>query len=158
MREILTSRHMEIERKYLVDKLPEGLLDNYEGEEILQGYVKVSPYEIRLRKKGNKFWLTKKNGGGLQREEVEIEISREIFDILWPLTEDKRIEKVRYKIPLGNLEIELDIYNNRRMVAEVELPDKDYRFESPKWFGKEVTYDERYKNKNLAINGFSKEV
>lgn len=149
---------MEIERKYLVNVLPDGLLDGLAGEEILQGYIKVSPYEIRIRKKGCNFYLTKKSGRGLQREEVEVEITKGIFDILWPLTGGKRIEKMRYTIPFGPLKIELDIYNKRRMMAEVELPDKDYKFEAPEWFGEEVTYNERYKNKNLAVAGFPVEV
>lgn len=55
---------MEIERKYLVDRLPEGLLDELIGQEILQGYVKVLPYEIRLRKKYDKFFLARNRNEG----------------------------------------------------------------------------------------------
>jgi CYTH domain-containing protein len=129
-------------------------LSNTVGQEVLQGYIQTHPDEIRLRKKGGAFYLTKKSTGGLMREEDEVEILEKAFEILWSLTQGKRIEKTRYVIPLGGLKIELDIYPNGKMTAEVELPDKDYKFDAPDWFDKEVIYDERYKNKNLAIHGF----
>jgi hypothetical protein len=42
----------EIERKFLVDKLPENL-DKYSHKEIIQGYVAITEEgtEVRLRKK-----------------------------------------------------------------------------------------------------------
>ena len=40
-------------------------------------------------------------------------------------------------------------------VAEVEFESEEESssFEPPSWFSKEITHDERYKNKNLALNG-----
>ena len=44
------------------------------------------------------------------------------------------------------------------IVAEIEFDDtvKAKNAVLPDWFDKEVTYDENYKNKNLAINGIPK--
>jgi adenylate cyclase len=145
---------LEIERKFLIKNLPKKLLENIRGEEILQGYIQISPEEIRLRKRDIKFFLTMKSEGGVSREEVEVEVSKPIFDILWPLTKDKRIEKVRYTIPLGELKAEIDVYSNQKIVVEVEIPTEHFDFVIPNWFGKEVTEDKWYKNKNLAVYGF----
>lgn len=144
----------EIERKFLVKELPKNLLDKAIKQKIWQGYLQVEPDEIRIRKKGVRFYLTKKSSGDLERSEVEIEISEKVFIILWPITEGKRIEKTRYVVPYGKLQIELDIYFNGKMIAEIELPNKNYDFKTPAWFCKEVTYDNRYKNKNLSVYGF----
>ena len=44
----------EIERKFLIKKLPDDLIKNKQSE-IIQGYVLITPdTEIRLRKKGKK--------------------------------------------------------------------------------------------------------
>lgn len=60
-----------------------------------------------------------------------------VDNILWLLTDARRIEKIRYTIPLENLKIEVDIYANRKIVAEVEIPSEDYKFDVPDWFEKE---------------------
>ena len=80
--------------------------------------------EIRLRRKGERFYQTVKQGKGVQRTEVEVELSRAQFDTLWPLTAGKRVEKVRYEIPEGIWTIELDVYRRHLkglVVAEVEF-------------------------------------
>ena len=57
---------MEIERQFLVDRLPQ-LPEEYEL--LRQGYVALLP-EIRIRQIGDsRFWLTVKRGAGLVREE-----------------------------------------------------------------------------------------
>jgi len=148
----------EIERKFLVNKVPE-ITENIMRYEILQGYVLISEsMEIRLRKKSDKYFQTIKTGEGLNRGEYEIEIQRGQFELLWPLTESKRIEKTRYEIVYNNSLIELDIYKDSLdglVTAEVEFhSEKDSTmFIPPDWFGKDVTNDKRYKNKNLALDG-----
>ncbi|MFQ5627543.1 MAG: CYTH domain-containing protein [bacterium] len=152
-------QNFEIERKFLVKKLPPNL-DRFPKLEIQQGYIAITHdgTEVRLRQKSSKFYQTVKNGEGLKRREVEIAITREQFGKLWPLTEGKRIEKVRYEIAHGAFTIELDIYRGALvglLVAEVEFvsESESQSFMPPKWFGAEVTHDSRYKNKNLAVHG-----
>lgn len=149
----------EIERKFLVirERMPLPVT----GMEIMQGYVAIEPEgaEVRLREKGDKILLTVKSSGSMTRAEAETEITREQFDTLWPFTLGRRIEKMRYDIPLGGgLTCELDIFSGglRGLVmAEVEFTDEDSAkaFQPPEWFGEEVTDDKRYKNKNLAVRG-----
>ncbi|PIY68844.1 adenylate cyclase [Candidatus Roizmanbacteria bacterium CG_4_10_14_0_8_um_filter_39_9] len=150
----------EIERKFLVSKLPEGL-ETFKHIDISQGYLAIdgtTSTEVRLRKKGEKFFQTVKVGSGKTRKEVEVPITQEQFEQLWPLTEGKRIEKIRYEIPYDELTIELDVYHGKLeglYTAEVEFKSEDIStaFTAPDWFGKEVTEDSRYKNQSLAVVG-----
>jgi len=150
---------MEIEKKFLLRNLPIGIT---KGTKILQGYLSVGNPEVRVRAKGEKFFLTRKDGEGFVREEEEYEISKEAFEILWLLTEDARIEKTRYEI-VGEdgLVWEIDEFQTRLtkglFLAEVEVPNESVVPDIPPSIGevieKDVTTDEMYKNKNLAING-----
>lgn len=152
-------QNFEIERKFLVKKRPPNL-DTYPHKEILQGYLAIaeSGTEVRLRQKGCRFYQTVKIGAGLKRQEVEVAVTFEQFERLWPLTAGKRVEKVRYEIAHGSFTIELDVYRGALaglLVAEVEFVSEaeSQAFSPPKWFGEEVTEDKRYKNKNLAVHG-----
>lgn len=153
---------MEIERKYLIINIPPEI-ERYPKQKIIQGYIDSSEFtEIRLRDKEGKFVQTFKKGTGEVREEVEIELTELQFKKLWPLTAGKRIEKVRYKIPFHDHLIELDIFHaelNGLVIAEVEFKSTaaSGKFKQPAWFGPEVTFDERYKNKNLVTAGLPEE-
>ncbi|HXG85075.1 MAG TPA: CYTH domain-containing protein [Pyrinomonadaceae bacterium] len=149
----------EIEKKFLLRGLPSGIAN---GIEISQGYLSVGDPEVRVRAKDERFFLTRKGGEGFIREEEECEISKEIFDILWSLTEVARIEKTRYEIVGGDgLVWEIDEFQTAStkglFIAEVELPDDSIVPEIPPAIAevieRDVTVDEAYKNKNLAING-----
>jgi len=149
----------EIEKKFLIDKSKMPIPKS--GTEIRQGYLAIEPdgNEIRVREKGEKFFLTVKSCGDMQRCEGEIEISEEQFEMLWGLTEGRRIEKMRYEFPLeGGLVCELDVFSGLLrgfVMAEVEFNDikSAESFIPPDWFKEEVTNDSRYKNKNLAVKG-----
>ena len=148
----------EIERKFLIKEAP-GNLEDYTSYEIDQGYLIITDdSELRIRRKGSDYFQTIKTGEGLSRGEKEIKITAEQFKALWPLTEGRRVEKVRYEIDYKSLLIELDIYAgklDKLITAEVEFKSdsESNKFTPPEWFGPEVTSDSRYKNKNLAISG-----
>ena len=148
---------MEIERKFLVKSVP--VLTGIAPVYIRQGYLKIADPEERVREKtiNNKksYVRTIKSGHGLCRSETETEISAEEFEMDWPLTKGHRVEKARYKIPYVGLMIELDIYLNSLNglhIAEVEFDSVEQaeNFIPPEWFGRDVTDDVKYKNKNLA--------
>jgi adenylate cyclase len=155
-----TRMSTEIERKFLVDpsSLPKDI-KKHPNSSIIQGYLAVEgKTEIRVRKKGRNFYLTVKTGSGILREEKEIQLTRHNFDKLWPLTKGKRIKKTRYLIPAGENQIELDIYDGRfrgLMTAEVEFSSmkSSGNFQPPAWFGPDISEDDGYKNKNLAVHG-----
>lgn len=145
---------MEIERKFLVDMLPS--LNCFSFKELIQAYLSYEP-EIRIRSLNNQeFYLAKKSECSLSREEIETQISDISFQILMNLVQGRVISKARYYIPLNNnLIAELDIYHNELeglITVETEFNSEEAakNFDIPSWYGKEITYDKRYKNKNLA--------
>jgi adenylate cyclase len=148
---------MEVERKFLVPDPPD--LDGTKSDEIEQGYLATgADGEVRLRRKGEKLLLTAKRGSGISRDEAEVELDREAFERLWPLTQGRRLHKRRHIVPEADTEIELDVYEGGLtglVVAEIEFPSEEEarRFEPPEWVGEEVTGDERYLNETLATKG-----
>lgn len=147
----------EIERKFLVKKLP-AIPENIDNHKIQQGYIIISEkMEFRIRKIGSIYFQTIKTGEGLRRGEYEFELTSDQFDLLWPLTEGKRVEKTRYEIEYEDFIIELDFYSGNLeglYTAEIEFSseEKSNKFNPPEWFSKEITLDSRYKNKNLALS------
>jgi adenylate cyclase len=148
---------VEIERKFLVADTPD--LDGTDFDEIEQGYLAIGAEgEVRLRRRGEKLILTAKRGSGISRDEAEIEVEREAFERLWPLTEGRRLRKRRHVLPQGDLTIELDVYEGDLaglVVAEIEFDSEDEAsaFEAPHWVADEVTGDGRYLNETLATEG-----
>jgi CYTH domain-containing protein len=148
--------HREIERKFLVRKLPQDLTA-FPSTEISQGYL-VSlddGLQVRLRKKREQYSLTYKRGLGHVREEREVALTAEQFSTLWPATDGKRLSKTRYEIPFGDRFVEIDIYSGKHnglVVAEVEFDDEEaaLNFQPPDWLGDDVTGDPRYSNQLLA--------
>ncbi len=153
----MAQRAAEIERKWLVEEPPD--LSRRKRVRINQGYVvSTAATEVRLRQQDGKFFQTVKTGTGLQRGEVEIPLTRKQFKKLWPVTRGRRLEKFRYTIRWHGNSIELDVYRkglSGLQVAEVEFKTlkQAEEFSPPKWFSKEVTGDEDYKNANLADHG-----
>ncbi len=149
----------EIERKFLIKKTPEDL-HKYKSHKILQGYIIITKdgTELRLRQNGEYYFQTIKSGEGLERKETEIELSIEQFNKLWPLAGRWQLRKKRFEILYEDVKIELDIYDapfKGLIMGEVEFKtvEDSERFSPPNWFGKEITNDERFKNRNLAKFG-----
>jgi adenylate cyclase len=151
---------VEIERKFVVDALPDGL-DEHPGQRIEQGYLAIAPdgVEVRVRRRGDRATLTVKSGPGHSRTEEEIAIDDRRFESLWPLTDGRRVTKTRREIPLeGELTAELDVYDGAHdglVTAEIEFGsvEASERFSPPGWLGREVTGDARYANQTLALDG-----
>lgn len=151
---------LEIERKFLIDALPDDL-HRFPFKEISQGYIAVTPdgSEVRLRNKGGRFYQTVKTGNGKVRSEGETVLSEEQFLTFWPFTEGRRVEKARYEICLEQgVTVELDVFSGQcegLVTAEVEFTSEEASnaFKPPPWFGREVTEDSAFKNKNLALKG-----
>jgi adenylate cyclase len=152
-------KNTEIERKFLVTRLPQNLAKNPQ-KRLRQGYLTggKEDVEVRIRDTNRtKFVLTVKGGRGLIRKEVEFQISLEQFESLWSIAKAKSLIKTRYAIPYGNLTLELDVYGGRHRglkVAEVEFTTAaaSKKFSPPSWFGKELTGDKRYSNQFLALS------
>jgi adenylate cyclase len=152
---------VEIERKFLVERLP-AELDRRTGRRIEQGYLAIGSdgSEARIRRLGGEACsLTVKQGVGMVRSEAEVTLDGGQFAVLWPATEGRRLEKTRYALAApGGLVIELDVYAGALaglLVAEVEFASAEQAgaFTPPAWFGREVTDDAAYKNRRLAVDG-----
>jgi adenylate cyclase len=149
---------VEVERKWLVHAPPD--LSARRGEAVIQGYIAVSEdgTEVRLRQIGEQFFQTVKSEGGLVRGEIEVELTRQQFEALWPATAGRRLEKTRYSVPWAGKTVEVDVYHGSLtglVVAEVEFTSvsESAQFTTPPWFESEVTEDDTYKNVHLALHG-----
>ena len=144
---------MEIERKFLVRRLPEHL-NAYPKRHIEQAYLSADPV-VRIRRLDDAYILTCKGEGLLTREEREMPLSAAAYRRLLPKAEGTVIEKDRYRIPCGPYTIELDVFGGALaplVLAEVEFPTEGEAaaFQPPDWFGTEVTYDPAYTNARLS--------
>ena len=99
----------EIERKFLLEELPDNLpISSEDGIE--QGYLAIGDDQVRLRKRGDRHLITVKRGHGMVRQEVEVPLAQESFEQLWPLTEGRRLEKTRLTTSIGEHTAEIDVY------------------------------------------------
>ena len=149
----------EIEKKFLVKNVPN--LKELSYIEIAQGYLNLNSEPIlRVRQWGNKYFLTYKYKNKKSKInsciEYELPITKSAFLNLLKKVEGNIIYKKRYFIKLNeSLIAELDVFEkflNGLIMVEVEFPDENdaISFIPPKWFGKEVTNDKKYRNSELS--------
>ena len=148
---------MEIERKFLTKEIPFSL-EQYRFAKISQSYISFSP-TIRIRQSDTNYFLTVKGKGHLAREEFEMQLTKEQYQALEKKCDTPPVIKKRYYVPLkDNLVAEIDFYEGKSkglITTEVEFCSEQAAtcFVAPDWFGKEVTFDSRYKNTNLSLHG-----
>ena len=133
---------MEIERKYLLDQLPENLT-SYPCKKIEQGYLSTEPV-VRIRRSDDEYYLTYKSKGLMVRQEYNLPLTKEAYEHLLSKADGIIIKKTRYKKPISGTELVI--------LAEVEFPDEASAnaFVPPVWFGKDVTYSSDYHNSTLS--------
>lgn len=145
---------MEIERKFLIKKLPEDL-EKYPFHLIEQGYLCTAPV-VRIRRQDHDYYLTYKSKGMMVREEYNLPLTAEAYEHLREKADGNLISKKRYLIPLnGNLTVELDIFEGSLAplrLAEVEFPTEEEAkaFIPPAWLGEDVTFSPLYHNSYLS--------
>lgn len=151
----------EIERKFLIDRFPEELPLIKEAV-IFQSYITTSP-ETRIREYIEEsaihnhfgYKLTVKSDGDLTREEVQWEITPELyFELLKDINKKPIFKQYRtYKLPDGHIlecSIVDDNTDTRFMYAEIEFKTEEdaNNFKIPSYLGEEITYNKDYKMKN----------
>ena len=99
---------MEIERKFLVQSLPEHL-ESFPFHQIEQGYLCTEPV-VRIRRQDEEYFLTYKSKGLMVREEYNLPLTQEAYHHLRPKADGILISKKRYLIPLKQYTVELDIF------------------------------------------------
>lgn len=145
---------MEIERKFLINQLPDNL-SSYSYHEIEQAYLCTEPV-VRIRREDDDHYLTYKSKGFLAREEYNLPLTKEAYEHLKEKADGIVLVKRRYLIPLENdLKIELDLFQapyEYLKLAEVEFHSVEEArdFTPPSWFGEDVTCLAQYQNSNLS--------
>ena len=148
---------MEIERKYLVRRLPDDL-SKYEAKKIAQGYLCTDPV-VRIRRSNDNYYMTYKGDGLMVREEYNLPLTREAYEHLLPKIDGLLIAKTRYLIPLTDrLTAELDVFEgvlSALTLVEVEFDsvEEANTFVPPEWFGEDVTESGKYHNSYLSQHG-----
>lgn len=153
---------VEIERRFLVVSLPRR--SDIRSIQIRQGYLsfdEVHKTSVRVRQADKTFTLTAKGPvddlGMVARNEGEVEISPEQFEVLWPLTLVGRIAKTRFLVPWVSFTFEVDYFYEHKglMIVEVEFDsiEASEAFAPPSWFGREITNDPRFTNAWIARYG-----
>lgn len=152
--------NIEIERKFLVKKIPDNL-DTYERIDMIQGYLNTDPV-VRVRKESDDYVLTYKGSGLLSHSEYNLPLNKEAFEHLLKKCDGIIISKSRYKIPLeNNLTAELDIFKGdldslKLVEVEFDSVEEADNFTPPEWFGEDVTTDGRYHNSYISKYGLLK--
>lgn len=148
---------MEIERKFLVNKLPENI-EQYDSHDIEQAYLCTDPV-VRVRRQDNEYFLTYKSSGLMSHEEYNLPLNEVSYLHLLSKADGNVITKRRYLIPLPDgLMVELDIFSGVKeglILAEVEFGTEDeaVRFTPPEWLGEDVTFLPEYHNSHMSREG-----
>ena len=140
---------MEIERKFLIKKLPDNL-NTYPFHLLEISMV------VRVRRSDDTYTLTFKSKGLMSREEYNLPLTAESYEHLKKKADGNVIRKKRYCIPFSDaLTIELDLFDapfEGLVLAEVEFSSEEQAmaFLPPEWFGEEVTWSAEYHNSTLS--------
>ena len=147
----------EIERKFLVTG--EGWRQGT-PQHLVQAYLNRDPERcVRIRIADDQAFLTiKGKNRGIRRAEFEYALPLDDAQQLLDLCEGPIIDKLRYRIPCGELCWEVDEFSGENaglVVAEIELESEHQTFPRPEWLGEEVSDDARYYNSSLSRHPYS---
>lgn len=138
-RQITAELEKEHERRWDLNKLPEGL---GEPSVIKQGMLaEGEDGYARIREQDGKYTMTAKYFPN--HDEAETEISKEIFETLWPVvTKGQTKKRYNWKSKDGH-EWVIDEMEDGKIVAEVETSRKNGKVVVPEEFDvkAERTYD-----------------
>lgn len=145
---------MEIERKFLIKKIPDNLT-SYKARKIEQAYLCTDPV-VRVRRDNDDYYLTYKSKGMIVREEYNLPLTKEAYGHLLAKADGNIITKTRYEIPeKDNLTIEFDVFEGKfdgLLLAEVEFASEEeaLAYIPPEWFGEDVSNSTKYHNSTLS--------
>lgn len=157
------SEELELEKTYLLTKLPPGL-KKCKYTEIIDIYIpafKAHP-QIRIRKKGEKAELTKKvpvNNDASRQTEHTIPLSEDEFEAISAIP-GKKVRKLRYYYPVGDKIAEIDIFQDGLsglVLADFEFSDFDSKdnFKAPDFCLVEITQEEFIGGGRLAGKSYA---
>ena len=126
------------------------------SHDIKQGYLcKDKERTVRIRIMDEKAFITiKGETHGDTRAEYEYPISsNDAKSMLDTLCIKPIIEKTRYIVPFKGNNWEIDMFKGfleGLILAEIEIPSSEYKYDIPPFIGKNVTNDPRYYNSNFV--------
>ena len=153
--------NLEIERKFLI-RFPDTVylesIENCKKVHIEQTYLLDRTRIRRWTEDGKIIYIKtfKEKINELVRIEKESEIGTAEYNALMLQKDSERstISKIRYRFPFAKKLIEIDIFPfwNDRAFLEIELESENDTFQIPPFIEviKEVTFDKRYRNSELA--------
>jgi adenylate cyclase len=154
---------IEIERKFVLSSIPEGL----PKLKIKQGYLQSDKNRtVRIRSiinQNNKatYYITIKgpsNSSGMSRFEYESIIPNNDAEKLFDLCYLPLIIKNRYIYMYDGMKWELDSFcgdNKGLLIGEVEIVNETIDFQKPEFVIKEVTGNSKYYNSMLQKNPYN---
>lgn len=144
-------KSLEIEKTYLAKYIPEDLVKS-KSEEVFDIYIpKNSRHPVlRLRKKGKKYEMTKKEPvketDASEQHEHTIHLTKEEFDTLGVIS-GKKLRKVRYYYDYKGTEVEVGVFKDDLeglVLVDVEFKTSNNKkdFEMPDFCLADVTDEE----------------
>lgn len=160
-----SSIHLEIERKFLMRRVPVELLKKRKHEviKITQYYFDIDGKWQRFRiasdKKGIKYIHTIKKSisPGVYEEDEKLITKKEFLKTFAQHKKNYRvIDKTRHVIKHNGLKFEIDEYKNLSLVVlEIELPKLNFCFQYPKGLEDDIVYEltgiKQFSNLSLAL-------
>jgi CYTH domain-containing protein len=145
-------KHIEIERKFLLKRLPNIKFDSHDRME--QCYCPKGRFRLVLNNKMSCLQTNKTEKRPGVYEEDEKTVSANFLAKSYQ-SKTKSLSKVRHYKKVGKLTWEVDEYLGMNViVAEIELPTEKYDLKLPKFIKDvlimEVTKFPEFKNSNLA--------
>jgi CYTH domain-containing protein/ADP-ribose pyrophosphatase YjhB (NUDIX family) len=147
-----------IRRKFLLVESPKQTSPS-RGVEIEQGYiVRERGQELRVRRVGNRHYLSARDRSGPSVTGQEIPITKQQFEKLWPFTQGQRITRIRHVMMMDRFRMKIDEFTGEHAplhLAEVFFPNPEVSksFKKPDFLGEEVTRREEYETAEMAIHG-----
>lgn len=150
----------EIERRFLLDKIPEGAI---KFSEISQGYLSTdSERTVRIRleesRGGNIAYITIKTNvadSKFSRNEYEYSVPSEHATELLSACIQPVIKKTRYSLGRWEIDEFHDCFDGL-IIAELELDSEDEQVDLPEWASDEITGIRKYSNAGL-VEGWTHE-
>jgi CYTH domain-containing protein len=148
---IFNIKMIETELTYLVKKIPEGI-EKCESKELIDLYFpkdRVHP-KLRLRKKGNKYEMTKKNPINEDDSSVQIEetikLDEEEYNELAKM-HSKKVRKIRYYYDYKGKIAEIDVFQDELkglVLVDFEFDSNDEKknFIMPEFCLVDITQEE----------------
>ena len=149
---------IKIQATYLLTKLPN--IKTTASHEIKQAYLTDDAESLRVRKKGNTCYITRKiDMAGGSMEELDMPILEKDFEAFW-IRSTRNLANTRYYYSdTDGVNIRIDVFHDKLeglALAEVIFDSEEVKkeFKTPNWFGREISNEKWASNQYFAGTTF----